>query len=335
MIKTPFYDWSRAFIDKLDLSGQQKILDVGCREGWLSYELALRYPQNQFVGIDHSEENILKTQQHRLTNLSFEKESVLALPCTDMFDSVVSFNHLLWVKNKYSALQHIYNGLKAGGKAYLQLFATHGHLRNDRFLYQCANYAEWQNYFTAFTPDYYEISLAQISALLQDIGFIIHRLEFVKYPSILEHPDELHQFLKTWATHKNRIPLRKQDYYLKQCTDAYLNFHHYEKNNAFTYHEYLLEVVCEKPAVPLTEEAKCFQLTQLKLTPREIFVLKHVLMGKTAKEIARLDDFSSKAVEFHIANIKTKFHCRSRSEIYQMAVENGLLYLITQADYAT
>lgn len=64
------------------------------------------------------------------------------------------------------------------------------------------------------------------------------------------------------------------------------------------------------------------------LTPKEIAVLKHFLQGKSAKEISEIILVSSKAVEFHLANIKNKLNCHRRSEIFQAAITYGFIHLI-------
>lgn len=51
------------------------------------------------------------------------------------------------------------------------------------------------------------------------------------------------------------------------------------------------------------------------LTPREIDVIQHVLIGKSAKEVARELDLSPRTIEQHIANIKRKFGCKTKFEL--------------------
>ena len=64
--------------------------------------------------------------------------------------------------------------------------------------------------------------------------------------------------------------------------------------------------------------------TSCDLTPRELQTLYYILHGKTAKEIGRSLDCSPKTVEKHIENIKEKWSCRKRSEIFQKARAMGL-----------
>lgn len=328
---SPVIQWGENFINKFDLQYCGQILDIGCRQGQLSRCLAERYRQSNFVAIDNMIEEIQQAKQNTLSNLNFELADALLLNYMDYFDAVVSFSCLHWIKNKGKALSAIFRALKPGGKAYLQFFAIHGRPKNDRFLYQTASSPQWKNYFKGFSPDYSEIRAPEFCLLLENIGFVIHKFEFVTYESTFEHADMLRQWMNSWASHKNRIPIPKQDHFLQETVHSYLNYNHHSENESFPYHEYLLEIVCEKK-VSIQEDLsspKIFcQNDQAKFTRREIDVLKYYLKGNSAKEIASLIFISAKAVEFHLANIKEKLNCSRRSEIYQAALTSGFIHLI-------
>lgn len=328
---SPVIQWGENFINKFDLHHCEHILDIGCRQGQLSKHLAKRYQQSYFVAIDNLVEEIQQAKQDHLSNLNFELADALSLNYTDYFDAIVSFSCLHWIKNKSKVLYNIYRALKPGGKVYLQFFATHGRPKNDRFLYQVASSLNWKDYFKGFEPDYSEISVPELCALLENLGFVIHKFEFVTYESTFEHAEMLHHWLKSWASHKNRIPSPKQDHFLQETVHSYLSHNHYSENERFPYYECLLEIVCEKKVISQDEllPTKIFcQSGQVKFTHREIDVLKHYLKGNSAKEIALLISISAKAVEFHLANIKEKLNCSRRSEIYQAALSSGFIHLI-------
>jgi len=77
----------------------------------------------------------------------------------------------------------------------------------------------------------------------------------------------------------------------------------------------------------------CFEYYQkdseFNLTTREKECLFYTLRGKTSKAVARALDISQKTVEFHIANLKNKFCCFSKTELIFKAIEMGYLEKIT------
>lgn len=324
---SPVFYWGKQFSNQFDLSSFKNILDIGCRQGYLSAYLAKQYPKQKFVAIDNVSGEIEQACSYHLPNLIFETQDLLRFDHDDHYDAVVSFSCLHWIKDKYLALQNIYRALKPLGKAYLQFFALHGRPKNDRFLYQTANQPQWKHYFGNFTPDYQEVTLGEFCVLLQKVGFIVHQLEFKKYETNYSHAEELQLWWKSWASHQNRVPKRKKDRYLQEAISGYLAYHKQTPEDPFPYYEYILEVICEKPSYR-TDELTL--RSRINLSPREMFVLKHYLQGKTAKEIASLTFVTSKAVEFHLANIKMKLNCYRRSEIYQVAIKEGLFELLTR-----
>lgn len=328
--QTPVFDWALNFINKIDFSHSHNILDIGCRNGLISGYLAERFNQLNFVAIENCADDIeLAKDNYAYSNLNFENECPESFHSTNQYDTVISFSCLHWINNQLKVLKNAYEALKPGGKAYLQFFASHGRPKNDRFLYKTAYSPQWKSYFNNFKPDYSEVALSEFSAQLHAVGFVIHRIEFQRYESSFEHPEHLHQWLSTWATHKNRIPKRKQDQFLSDTVNTYLNAHRYALNDKFPYYEYVLEVTCAKPdTANEIQNSISRSYNNVVFTPREIFVLRHYLCGKSSKEIGSIASVSAKAIEFHIANIKNKLDCHKRSDIYRAALDYGFINLM-------
>jgi len=89
------------------------------------------------------------------------------------------------------------------------------------------------------------------------------------------------------------------------------------KNDLDKIYKYLKEIGC-------TDELKKAGL----LSPRERECVKLLLKGKSAKESGRILDLSFRTVEHYIENIKHKFQCRYKDEIFSIGEslnELGLL----------
>ena len=330
MLNSPVFYWGKSFVDKINLNHYKKILEIGCRSGELSAYLAKQYKRQKFTAIDNIEDNITQAKTlHSLSNLTFETVDALSLPYTENFDAVVSFSCLHWIGNKAKILKNIYQSLKPGGKTFIQFFALHGRPKNDRFFYQLARHSKWKSYFKQFTPNYSEITLAEVTGLLQSFGFIIHHLEFSRHETIFDHSSQLHRWLSTWVSHLQRVPKRKQDFFLDESIHQYLSYYQHTGEDKFPYYEYLLEVICEKPLVPAVfADTNHQQYGSILFTQKEINVLKYYLKGMSAKEISFLIPVSAKTIEFHLDKIKAKLNCHRRSEVYQSAITHGFINLI-------
>jgi DNA-binding CsgD family transcriptional regulator len=61
-------------------------------------------------------------------------------------------------------------------------------------------------------------------------------------------------------------------------------------------------------------------LINASLTSRQSECLYYLIMGMSAKEIGETMSISKRTVEYHIAILKNKLHCRSKSSL----IEQGL-----------
>jgi DNA-binding CsgD family transcriptional regulator len=51
------------------------------------------------------------------------------------------------------------------------------------------------------------------------------------------------------------------------------------------------------------------------LTPRQLEIARHVVAGRTAREISQLLDLSRRTVETHVDNIKSRLGCMNKTEL--------------------
>jgi two-component system response regulator NreC len=79
------------------------------------------------------------------------------------------------------------------------------------------------------------------------------------------------------------------------------------------------------PRVAARLDALHRSLTENKLTPREVEVLRLIALGHTSVEIARKLHLSPRTVETHRAHIHRKLGLASRSELVRYALRRGLL----------
>lgn len=61
------------------------------------------------------------------------------------------------------------------------------------------------------------------------------------------------------------------------------------------------------------------------LTTREQEVLEHVILGLSAKEVARYLHISPRTVDRHVENVRLKLRARNRTHMVACAVQAGFL----------
>jgi len=108
-------------LDRHDFYGNESVVDLGCGDGKVTYNLSLRVPRGRVVGVDSSD-NMLQfarktyAAQH---NLSFALRDVQQLGYDSEFDVAVSAFCIQWVPDKLAAFLAIRRSLRLGGKAIL------------------------------------------------------------------------------------------------------------------------------------------------------------------------------------------------------------------------
>ena len=108
-------EWGNKIISELQLSGNERILDLGCGDGALTAQLASRVPEGSVVGIDASQSMIDSALQHQRPNLTFQLKDINNLDYQEEFDLIFSNAALHWVKNHQALLFHAFTSLKKGG----------------------------------------------------------------------------------------------------------------------------------------------------------------------------------------------------------------------------
>ncbi len=100
--------------------GNENILDIGCGDGKITYQLSKKVPNGKVIGIDPSSSMIKLASKlfpnDKIKNLEFKISSTEDYLEENMFDIIVGFNSIHWIKNQYQAFENIYKSLKPSGK---------------------------------------------------------------------------------------------------------------------------------------------------------------------------------------------------------------------------
>jgi trans-aconitate 2-methyltransferase len=112
-------------LSRLELRGDERILDLDRGNGRVTAEIAGRVGRGSVLGLDASSEMIAYARRqysrNAHPNLDFRVGDARELPFHGEFDVVVSFNALHWVPEQERALRSISAALKPGGMACLRL----------------------------------------------------------------------------------------------------------------------------------------------------------------------------------------------------------------------
>lgn len=218
--------WARELLSTLQLSGNEKILDIGCGDGKITAEIAKRLSTGSVLGIDSSEEMInfsirnFPQDEHR--NLNFRLVDVRKLPFDSEFDVIFSNATLHWVIDHATILQGIKKSLKPGGRILLQM----GGRGNASALFTVLDSVlakdRWGNFFRDFSFPYGFYGVDEYRMWLKQAGLKEKRVELIPKDMTQKGKDGLASWIRTtWLPYTQRVPEALQDDFIQEIVDRY------------------------------------------------------------------------------------------------------------------
>lgn len=164
-------------LELLRLTGNERVLDIGCGDGRLTAQIADRLPQGCAMGVDASPDMVAFATSTFVggsgpvrANLSFEVADARMLPYLEAFDLVVSFNALHWVPDQAKALRGIAVALRRSGRAIIRLVVKGERASLEAVAEQVRCRSPWRSYFDNFTDPYLRLTAAQYADLAGSEG---------------------------------------------------------------------------------------------------------------------------------------------------------------------
>ncbi|MBN2312899.1 MAG: methyltransferase domain-containing protein [Sedimentisphaerales bacterium] len=164
--------WGKGVICELELSGHERILDLGCGDGVLTAELAKHVPDGFVLGIDASENMIATARKdHAGANLRFERQDINTMGFGSEFDVVFSNATLHWIKDHKRLLRNVFESLKDRGIVRFQ-FASDGNCSNLlRIVRDVMSESPYIDAFREFDWPWYMPTCREYQTLVDEVPF--------------------------------------------------------------------------------------------------------------------------------------------------------------------
>jgi trans-aconitate methyltransferase len=222
--------WARELIAKLNLRGDENILDVGCGDGKVTAEIARHLPNGSARGIDASAEMIAfakKTFPAKTnSNLKFQVMDARKIKFAKQFDFLFSNAALHWVDDHETFLRGAASVLKPGGR----LIVSCGGRRNahDVFVAMCPVMRDrrWREFFRRMRAPYFFYAPDDYKKWLPKSGFKIRKVKLAPKDATYPGRDGFATWLRTtWIPYVQRVPENVREEFIAAVADRYTAKH--------------------------------------------------------------------------------------------------------------
>ena len=227
--------WARELIAKLDLKGNERVLDIGCGDGKITAELAGCVPEGRVIGIDSSAEMIALACEtfdtDSFLNLRFLRMDARELTFLDEFDVVFSNAALHWVDDHFSVLSGISRGLRSGGRVLLQMGGKGNAADMMTVISSMLREERWSSYFGGFTVPYSFYGIGEYREWLTGAGLEPLRVELIPKDMTQQGREGLMAWFRTtWHPFIQSVPDELQQKFIDEAIDTYLSEHPVDDN---------------------------------------------------------------------------------------------------------
>jgi trans-aconitate methyltransferase len=226
----PQHAWARELIAKLNLRGDEHVLDVGCGDGKITAEIARAVSRGSVSGVDASPQMIDFARKtfptDKFQNLDFHVMDARKIKSTRAYDIVFSNAALHWMDNHLAFLRGAAAVLRPGGR----LIISCGGRGNAQDVYVALRpelrLKKWRGFFRGMPKPYFFYSPAEYEKWLPRAGFKTLYIQLAPKDATYDGPDGFATWLRTtWLPYVQRVPKQMREEFIAAVTERYIARH--------------------------------------------------------------------------------------------------------------
>jgi trans-aconitate 2-methyltransferase len=202
-----------AVLDRLDLDGDETVLDAGCGSGRVTAMLLERLPRGRVVAVDEAPSMV----EHARETLPVDRVTVLQAELTELVldspvDAVFSNAVFHWVPDHDRLFSRLFSALRPGGRMVAQCGGEGNVARFHRAAREAAAEEPYVEHFEGWTGPWNFAGPEETAERLERAGFEKVETWLEPYPVV---PDDPGDYLRTVCLgyHLKRLPEELRDGY--------------------------------------------------------------------------------------------------------------------------
>ena len=193
-VSSPQFEWAGPVLDRLELQGDETVLDAGCGSGRVTELLLERLPRGRVIAVDASPAMVAKAREQIGDRAQVLLQDLAELRVAESVDAVFSNAVFHWVLDHERLFTRIFAALRPGGRIEAQCGGAGNVEKFHEAVSQLADRPPFSSYFEGWDGPWHFADDRATAALLERIGFTDVRCWLEDRPVVMPEP---HDYLRT------------------------------------------------------------------------------------------------------------------------------------------
>lgn len=210
-VSDPQYKWGLEVLGRLDLAGNELVMDAGCGSGRVTAKLLERLPHGRVLCVDASEQMIEKAREALGDRADYLVADLSELEVPERVDVIFSTATFHWVLDHDRLFSRLHAALKPGGRLVAQCGGEGNVAKHARAIVEVATRREFIDHFQGLEMMWNFAPADATEERLREAGFADVRCWLEDKPVQPENPYDFTTTV-TMGPHLSRLPeeLRRQ-----------------------------------------------------------------------------------------------------------------------------
>ncbi|HEX8689156.1 MAG TPA: methyltransferase domain-containing protein [Solirubrobacterales bacterium] len=170
-VSDPQFEWGVEVLERLELSGDETVLDAGCGSGRVSAELAKRLPRGRLIAVDGSAAMIDKARERLGDQVTYRVADLSELEVEEPVDLIFSTATFHWIVDHDRLFRRLHAALRPGGRLVAQCGGQGNVAEYTRAIVAAAAQPRFGPHFEGMAPMWNFAAPDETERRLQRAGF--------------------------------------------------------------------------------------------------------------------------------------------------------------------
>jgi trans-aconitate 2-methyltransferase len=218
-VSTPQLEWAGPVIERLELQGDETVLDAGCGSGRVTELLIERVPRGKVIAVDSAPAMVAKAREKIGARAEVLLQDLTEVHLDEQVDAVFSNAVFHWVLDHDRLFTRLFETLKPGGRLESQCGGAGNIQTFHDAVSRLADRPPFSSYFENWQGPWHFASDAEATQRLERIGFTDIRCWLEDRPVT---PPEPHDFIRTVCLghHLEQLPDELRDTLVGRVVDT-------------------------------------------------------------------------------------------------------------------